>query len=441
MEKFIIDGGTPLKGKITVGGAKNVAMKVIIAGLLTEEVLTIHNVPAISSVLGTTRIVEPLGVHIRREGQTLHISGKHIHTHKVPLELGGLYRTATMVLGPMLARFGKAVVPNPGGCRLGKRPVDWHTEALKKMGAHITYADGYFYAETKRLHGAHIHFPKNTHTGTESVILAAVLAEGETVIENAAEEPEVDDLIGLLIQMGADIRRVGRIITIQGVPKLFGTEYTIMPDRNEVVSYAVAAIATGGDVTVEGTQREHLKAFLSALDAAGAGWEPIDARTTRFFRKKSLQATDIVTEPHPGFMTDWQAPWAVLMTQAHGTSTIHERVFESRFSYVAELEKMGAKISFFDPPIKNPEDYYNFQWKDRVKGYHQAISIIGPTPLHEGVVEMTDLRAGATLVVAALVAKGTSVILGVEQIDRGYEEFDKQLKHLGAKIKRISEEL
>lgn len=441
MEKLIITGGKPLKGKVIVGGAKNVAMKVILAGLLTDETLTIHNVPLISSVLGTTKIVEPLGVKVTRKNHTLEISGKEVHHHKVPLELGGLYRTATMVMGPLLARFGKATVPNPGGCRLGKRPVDWHTRALEKMGAHITYKDGYFYAATDRLHGARIKFDKNTHTGTESVLLAAVLADGETVVENAAEEPEIDDLIQMLSEMGAHIRREGRKVTIKGVKKLRGVTYTIMPDRNEAVTYAVAAIATKGDIVVNGTQREVLRAFLEKLDETGAGWEPIDQTTTRFFWKGPLKATDVVTAPHPGFMTDWQQPWAVLMTQAHGMSSIHETVFESRFSYVAELKKIGAKIDFYDPVVKSPETFYNFNWVDRVVGYHQEIKIQGPKVLHDGVVEIADLRAGATLVVAALVAHGNSVVIGAEHIDRGYEQFDEQLRKLGANIKRIREEL
>ncbi len=441
MEKFIVSGGKPLKGSIRVGGAKNVAMKVIIAGLLTDETLVIDNVPLISSVLGTAKIVEPLGVSVVRKNHKLEISARYLHYHRVPLELGGLYRTATMVIGPLLARFGKAIVPNPGGCRLGKRPVDWHMQALGQMGANIEYKAGYFHAKTKGLHGATIKFPKNSHTGTETIILAAVLARGETIIENAAEEPEVDDLVKLLCLMGAKITRQNRTIHIQGVQKMHGAAYEIMPDRNEAVTYAIAGIATKGDVIVAGAGRTHLKSFLNALDEADAGWEAINEKTTRFFWKNDLRATQITTLPHPGFMTDWQAPWAVLMTQAQGTSTIHETVYESRFSYVGELKKMGGKIDFYDPQVKNSHEYYNFNWNDRIKDYHQGIRIHGPHPLHEGIVEITDLQAGATLVVAALVAKGKSVVIGTEHIDRGYERFDEQLKKMGAAIKRVKEEL
>lgn len=439
MDKFIISGGKPLRGKVKVGGAKNVAMKVIIAGLLTDETMTVNNVPLISSVLGTTRIVEPLGVKVTRRDHTLEISGKDIHTYKVPLELGGLYRTATMVMGPLLARFGRAVVPNPGGCRLGKRPVDWHIQALEKMGAKIIYKDGYFWSETKKLQGSVINFPKNSHTGTETIILAAVLAQGKTVIENASQEPEVDDLLRMLNEMGANIHRDGRIITIHGVAKLHGVKYTIMPDRNEVVTYAIGGIATYGDVTIEGTERDYLKAFLVSLDETGAGWEPVDKSSTRFFWKGKLKPNQVETKPYPGFMTDWQAPWSVLATQAEGNSTIHETVFESRFSYVLEMRKMGAKIDFFDPQVTDPKVFYNFNWHDRVDNYHQGIKIYGPAILHDAVVEITDLRAGATLVLAALVARGKSVIHGIEQIDRGYEAFDKQLRSLGADIKRVKE--
>jgi len=440
MEKFVITGSKPLKGQVEVGGAKNVAMKVIVAGILTDEPLIVHNVPFISSVLGTTKIVEPLGVSVKRTDHTLTISAEKIRSHKVPLELAGLYRTASMVMAPLLGRFGKAIVPNPGGCRIGKRPIDWHVRALEQMGVKIAYRDGYFYAEGS-LRGAKIRFNKNTHTGTETVILAAVLAEGTTQIENAAEEPEVDDLIRLLNDMGGNIQRRGRTIVISGVKKLRGVEYTIMSDRNEVITYAIAAIATQGDILVKGTQREYLKSFLLALDEAGGGWEPVSRDTTRFFWRNELKSTQITTGPHPAFMTDWQAPWAVLMTQAQGTSTIHETVFESRFSYVSELKKMGAKIDFFDPEVKNQAKFYNFNWEDKVEGYHQAIKIYGLTRLHDAVVEIDDLRAGATLVVAALVAKGKSILLGVEHIDRGYEKFDRQLKILGANIKRVREEI
>jgi UDP-N-acetylglucosamine 1-carboxyvinyltransferase len=443
MDKFIITGGIPLKGEIAVAGAKNVALKILVASLLTDEEMIIRNVPLIRDVILMLEVLSALGVASRREGHTIRVTHNHIHNAKVPLDVAGRLRTSSMVLGPLLARYGVATTPNPGGCRLGARPIDRHISALKDMGADIEYHsdDGYFYAKTKELHGATIRFPKNTHTGTETLLLAAVLARGRTVLENAAEEPEIDDLIACLNQMGAHIRRTTpRTIVIEGVSLLHGTDYSIMPDRNEEVTFAIAGVVTAGDVIVKNSSRHNLRAFLAAYRHAGGAFEEIDATTTRYFIERQLTATDIATSPHPGFMTDWQAPWAVLMTQAKGTSRIHETVFESRFSYVSELKKMGAHIDFFDPNVVNPETFYNFNWADRVEGHHQGIKITGPTILHNAVLEIDDLRAGATLVLAALSAPGESVVHGVEQVDRGYEKIEERLRAVGARIKRVKEE-
>jgi UDP-N-acetylglucosamine 1-carboxyvinyltransferase len=348
-----------------------------------------------------------------------------------------------MVLGPLLSRYGKAIIPNPGGCRIGARPIDRHIDGLIAMGATISYAsdDGYFHADAKNLHGAEITFEKNTHTGTETLLLAAILAKGTTILHNAAEEIEVDDLIALLNQMGAHIKRTDkREITIEGVQLLHGTTFTIMPDRNEEVTFAVAAIASQGDITVHHSRRVYLTTFLEVLDKVGGGFEPIDEDTTRYFYKKPLTSADIVTGIYPGFMTDWQAPWALLMTQATGESVIHETVFENRFTYVEELKKMGAHISYFDPEVKNPEEYYNFNWKDRPKGTHQAVKISGPTNLHNAVLSVNDLRAGATLLLAAIIGAGKSYLYGIEQIDRGYEHIEQRLNEIGSHIERVTED-
>lgn len=443
MDKFIITGRVPLKGEIAVAGAKNVALKILVSSLLTDEEIIIHNVPFIRDVTLMLEVLAVLGVRNRRDGHTIHVTHNHIHNVKVPLEVAARLRTSSMVLGPLLARYGTATTPNPGGCRLGARPIDRHISALSHMGADIQYHsdDGYFYANTKELRGTTIRFPKNTHTGTETILLAAVLAHGRTTLENAAEEVEIDDLIACLNQMGANIRRTSpRTIVIEGVQKLHGTEYAIMPDRNEEVTFAIAGMMTGGDIIVKNSQRANLTAFLTEFTRAGGNFEEIDDTTTRYCCKGELKATDIITSPHPGFMTDWQAPWAVLMTQARGTSIIHETVFESRFSYVSQLLKMGAHIEFIDPRVPNPEAFYNFNWADRVEGYHQGIKITGPTILHNAVLEIDDLRAGATLILAALSAPGESVVLGVEQVDRGYEKIEERLAALGAKIKRVTEE-
>ncbi len=442
MDKFIVQGGFPLVGDVIIGGAKNVALKAFVASLLTDEEIIIHNIPLIRDVYYMLEILENLGVHVALVDHTAKIRNGHLKHHSVPLEVGARLRTSSMVLGPLLARYGQANIPNPGGCRIGARPIDRHIDGLKKMGATISYnsSDGYFHAKATRLHGTDYSFPKNTHTGTESVILAAVTAEGRTVLDNAAEEVEVDDLIELLNRMGSQIKRVApRRIVIDGVSKLHGVEYTIMADRNEEVTFAVAAALTNGNIVIRNSQLKHLGAFLELYTKAGSTYESLDEHVTRYRAGNTLHATDIITGPHPKFMTDWQAPWSVLMTQAHGKSTIHETVFESRFSYVHELGKMGAKIDFYDPEVKNPKKFYNFNWSDRIEGYHQGIIISGPTTLHNAILEIDDLRAGATLVLAALIAPGESYIHGVEQIDRGYEKIEERLQGMGAHIKRVKD--
>lgn len=444
MDTFIITGGRALHGEVKLGGAKNVALKLLVASLLTDEPLIIHNVPGIRDVDLMLDVLESLGVSVERQGDTLSISNGHVNQFRVPLDIGARLRTSSMVIGPMLARFGKAMIPNPGGCRIGARPIDRHIAGIRNLGATIEYHsdDGYFYATAPDgLRGTTYAFAKNSHTGTETMILAAVRARGTTIIKGAAEEVEVDELISLLQEMGADIKRSGsREITIQGVLHLHGAEYTIMPDRNEEVTIAIAAAVTGGDITVVGSQRQHLSAFLSAFVAAGGTYEAIDETHTRYSRGKTLRAVDVVTTPHPGFMTDWQAPWAVLMTQATGEATIHETIFENRFGYAEELKKMGAQIESIDIEVSDPQAFYNFNWEDHTPGDHHAIRISGPTKLHNAILTMSDLRAGATLVLAALAAQGQSVLHGVEHIDRGYEKIEERLTILGAKISRIKEE-
>lgn len=443
MDTFVITGGKPLRGQITLGGAKNVALKVLIASLLTDDKLIIENLPLLADVFSLLEVLKSLGLTYEIVGHTVTIQNGHLRNSTVPLEVGARLRTSSMVLGPLLARYKKAKIPNPGGCRLGARPIDRHVAALRDMGASIEYnsQDGYFYAKSDELVGATITFPKNTHTGTETLLLAAVLAKGTTVLKNAAEEVEVDELITLLTRMGADIRRTApREITIVGVERLHGASYAILPDRNEEVTFALAAAMTRGRITVHGSRRTVLKDFLEKYKAAGGQYDEIDENTTAYFMNDTPKPTDVVTLPHPGFMTDWQAPWAVFMTQASGVSTIHETVFESRFSYVSELKKMGAHVEFFDPPVSDPDEFYNFNWADRVEGYHQAIRISGPVKLHNAVVDIHDLRAGATLILAALAASGESYIHGAEQVDRGYEKIEDRLTGLGANIRRMKGE-
>ena len=442
MDKFIIKGGTPLKGEVSVSGAKNVALKVLLTVLLTDEEVVIENIPLITDFYLMVEIIKRLGVEAKifEDEHKIVMRNKGAKDFKIPLEMGARLRTSSMAIAPLLARFGKAQIPNPGGCRIGARPIGRHIEGLEKMGAKVRYhpEDGYFYAQAKKLAGVTYRFPKNTHTGTETLILAAVLAEGETVLKNAAQEPEVDDLIRLLNLMGAKVRRtVSRKIVIKGVKKLHGARFRIMSDRNEIVTFAIAALATKGDIFIHEAQRDDLKTFLEKLDESGGGWEPIAEKTTRFFLKGKLKPVDIITSFHPGFMTDWQAPWAVLMTQAEGVSVIHETVFENRLLYARQLRKLGAKIEFFNPEVENPEECYNFNWEDNQSFYYHAIRISGSTALHNAVLEVADLRAGATLVLGALAASGESLVFGISHIDRGYEKIEERLRKLGAKIKRI----
>lgn len=444
MDTFIITGGKPLQGEVTLGGAKNVALKLLVASLLTDEELIIHNVPEIRDVMLMIEVLTSLGVKVDRNGNTLTAKNIRVDQIQVPLDIGARLRTSSMVIGPLLARYGKAMVPNPGGCRIGARPIDRHITALRNMGAVIDYRsdDGYFHATAPQgLKGISYKFSKNSHTGTETIILAAVLAKGKTIIKGAAEEVEVDELITFLNSMGAKVcRSAPKEIIIEGVTSLHGAEHMIMPDRNEEITFAIAAAVTGGDITVIGSQRQYLSVFLETFAAAGGGYEAIDVTKTRYFRKNKLTSVDILTQPHPGFMTDWQAPWAVLMTQASGTAIIHETVFENRFGYAQELKKMGAQIESYDPKVSDPTGFYNFNWEDHQDGDHHAIRIQGPTKLHNAILTMNDLRAGATLVLAALAAEGQSVLHGVEHIDRGYEKIEERLGKLGAIIERQKEE-
>ncbi|MCL5438452.1 MAG: UDP-N-acetylglucosamine 1-carboxyvinyltransferase [Patescibacteria group bacterium] len=444
MEKFIIQGGKKLRGTISVSGAKNVALKAIVAACLTDEEIVIENIPLISDLIVMTEILKELGGKIKIKNHTATINVKNIKTSKISLEEAAYVRTSSMFIVPLLIRTGHALVPNPGGCRIGARPIDRVIKGLKLMGVNINYdhKDGFFHAKVKGgLKAINYKFEKNTHTGTETLILAASVARGKSVLENAAQEPEIDELIDLINKMGGNIKRIKpRMIVIQGVKKLHGTKFRISPDRNEVVTLAIASILTGGDIFIKEIKRQGLSEFLDLLKAAGGEFEEkIDG--IRFFSTgKALRATNIETTFYPGFMTDWQGPWAVLMTKAKGVSTIHETVYENRFGYVEELKKMGAKIRLYNPKIKNPQEVYNFNLNDDKKGYRHAAKIYGPVNLHNAVVNISDLRAGATLVLAALVAKGQSVVFGIEHLDRGYEKFEQRLKKVGANIERTNHE-
>ena len=439
MKKYIINGGNKLSGEVSVSGSKNVVLKAIIAACLTREPVEIKNVPLISDVFIMLELVKEIGGHFSLAGHSIKIHVENIKSIKIPLEMGAKIRTSSMFLAPLLNRKKEALIPNPGGCRIGARPIDRHIEGLKGMGAISKYnsRDGYFHVKTQGLVGTKYRFKKNTHTGTETLIMAATLASGRTILENAAQEPEVDDLIDLLNSMGAKIKRTApRTIVIDGVQKLHGASLEIPPDRNEVITFAILSALTGGEIYIKNIVLEDIKNFVSEFEKAGGKWNQKNSKV-RFYLKGDIKPTHIVTAPHPGFMTDWQGPWAIFMTQAQGDSTIHETIYETRFGYVKELAKMGANMELYQPKLENPQEFYNFKYKRNGK---HALKIHGKTNFHNAVLNISDLRAGATLVIAALIAKGESIIFGIEYLERGYEVFDKRLVALGADINVVEEE-
>lgn len=440
MRKLIITGGKTLKGDITISGAKNVALKLLVAACLTSDTVTISNIPLISDLEVMLDLIRSIGGDVRIVDHTVTIQVKTINNVQLPLDIGAKIRTSSMFLAPLLARAGKAIIPNPGGCRIGARPIDRHIAGLEKMNAVINYdsQDGFFHATTTGLTGVEYTFEKNTHTGTETLILAAVLANGRTILHNAALEPEVDELIAFLNKMGAKVVRYEKSIIIDGVQALHGANHEIVSDSNETVTFAVMSALTGGSIWIKNFNDSMLSTFLETFKRAGGSWEKTD-NGVRFYFENDIKPVDITTSAHPGFKTDWQSTWAVIMTQANGQSVIHETVYEDRFGYVKELIKMGTKINFFNPPITDPENFYNFNYNEVDDQQKHAIKIFGKTNLHNAVVKISDLRAGATLVIAALIASGQSIIFGAEILERGYEAIDIRLRKLGADI-RIEEE-
>lgn len=437
MARLMIDGGRPLAGGVSLAGAKNSSFKLMVAALLCPGECRLNNLSRIAEVNHVAGMIRALGGRVRLSGSRAVIDSRGIGRAELPVRLGKLSRASTLFLAPLLARFGRALVPLPGGDAIGHRPLDRHFAALKELGAHIRIRSGLVRAEAPVLRGSHYRFNKNSHTATETMLMAAVLARGKTVIANAAIEPEVDDLIGFLNRMGAKITRRDKTITVSGVLQLHPAEYPVMPDRNQAVSYAVAALATGGEVVVKNARVNDLTVFLDKLKLAGAGTET-DSRGIRFFSRGRLKATDIRTGPHPGFMTDWQPLWSVLMTQAVGRSKITETVFTRRFQFVPDLRRMGAKIGYFDPRPADPDRFYNFNLTDDDPARRHGIAVTGPTPLAGGNFTVFDIRAGATLAIAGLAARGRTVLTRAELIDRGYEDFAGNLSRLGAKIKRIN---
>ena len=439
---FIIKGGRPLKGKVRISGAKNAAIKEIAASLLTKERLILENVPRISDVEVDLKIVEALGVAVEKSGGTVTLHSSPNLQTSIPKELSKRSRASVITLGPLLAREGRVVLTAPGGCDIGERPLDRHLAALESLGAEFKIEGSRIEGRTAGLRGGRIIFKKNTVMGTENALLASVLAEGETEIGGGAQEPEVDDLILLLNEMGARIERDPqdrRTIRVQGVSSLSGARHRVLPDRNEAVTFMVAAAVTRGDVTLEKVVPADLAVFLAKLKEAGVSFEERGSELRVGAELgKELAPVEFATAPHPGFMTDWQQPMTLLLTQARGESLVHETVYEDRFRYLEELRKFGVRVETLTPSGMGREfdpARYNFDWEG--SGEPRAFArISGPTALKGARAAITDLRAGATLVLAALAAAGESEIAGVSHIRRGYENFEEKLKGLGADIRQ-----
>ena len=417
MDKLIIKGGTPLKGDIPISGAKNAALPILSAALLTDEIMTIGNVPHLHDITTTIELLGLMGSQITvDEKMRIELDNSNINNFSAPYELVKTMRASVLVLGPLLARYGKADVSLPGGCAIGSRPVNLHLQGLTAMGADIVVEGGYIRATADRLKGAHLALDIVTVTGTENLMMAAALADGVTVIENAAREPEVTDLANCLNKMGAKISGAGTDrIEIEGVETLHGTNYDILPDRIETGTYLVAAAMTGGSIRLKNTQPKLLESVLAKLTEAGAKIDIEENTISLDMQGKKPKAVDIHTSPFPGFPTDMQAQFTAMNCIAEGSGVITETVFENRFMHVHELQRMGADLK-----------------------------LEGNTTITDGVdnltcapVMATDLRASASLVLAGLVAEGETVVERIYHIDRGYEMIEEKLSQLGANIKRV----
>ncbi|MBZ5596067.1 MAG: UDP-N-acetylglucosamine 1-carboxyvinyltransferase [Acidobacteriia bacterium] len=417
MDKFVVKGGVPLHGEIATGGAKNSALPALAATLLTDEPVLLQRIPRVRDVRTMQRLLVDIGASADVDGESVRIQVREVRSPEAPYELVKTMRASSLVLGPLVARAGRARVSLPGGCAIGARPINLHLVGLEQLGAQIQQAHGYVEAVAPQgLRGTTIRFERITVTGTEDLMMAAVLARGTTILENAAREPEVTDLTALLVKMGAKIEGAGTsTVRIEGVARLHGAEHAIIPDRIEAGTFLVAGAITGGDLTVTGCLPEHNAALITKLQAAGAEITEVDGSTLRVRAARGLRSADVTTAEYPGFPTDLQAQYIALMTQAEGIAIITETIFENRFMHAQELARMGANI--------------------RLEG-NQAI-VAGRKELTGAGVIASDLRASASLVLAALVARGETVIDRVYHIDRGYEKIEGKLAAVGAQIRRI----
>lgn len=420
MDKLLIEGGVRLNGEAEMSGAKNAALPILCAALLTREPLTLTNVPQLNDIGTMLKLLAQMGVAVQREGSVVTLDASGLNNPVAPYEMVKTMRASILVLGPLVARCGEARVSLPGGCAIGARPVDQHIKGLTAMGAETAVEHGYVVARTARLKGARLFTDMVTVTGTENLMMAAVLADGETVIENAAREPEVVDLANCLVAMGARISGAGTdVIRIQGVERLHGATHRIMPDRIETGTYLCAAAATGGEIRLTGTSAGYLDAVIDKLMDAGC-----DIRTEKspsfeaivLKAPEKLKAVSIRTAPYPAFPTDMQAQFMAINTVAEGTSVIRETIFENRFMHAVELARLGADI--------------------KIDGNTAVVT--GVSQLEGATVMATDLRASAGLIIAGLVARGETLIERIYHLDRGYERIEQKLSALGATVRRVS---
>jgi UDP-N-acetylglucosamine 1-carboxyvinyltransferase len=421
MDKFVIRGGNPLLGTIRVSGAKNAALPAMAAAILTDEPVILENIPQVRDIETTRKLLAEMGAEVElgygRAHHRTTICCRNLVTPEASYELVKQMRASSLVLGPLVARCGRARVSLPGGCAIGARPIDLHIKGLERLGAKVTQEHGYIEARADRLRGADIAFDKITVTGTEDLLMAATLAQGETVMQNCAREPEIADLADLLNKMGAHIEGAGTAtIRVRGVDRLHGAKHRIIADRIEAGTFIIAGALTGGDLNVAGCDPSHLGALLQKLNEVGVKTAR-NSDAVRVMGDGPLRAADMVTEEYPGFPTDMQAQYMALATQADGTSVISENIFENRFMHALELVRMGANI--------------------KIEGRRAVVR--GHTPLSAAAVQASDLRASASLVLAALVADGESIIDRVYHIDRGYEHIEEKLRGVGAQIRRIGE--
>ncbi len=420
MDSLVIEGGIPLTGEIVVSGSKNAALPILFASILAESPTTFYNVPNLRDIHTTVKLLRILGCETNFDNGVAHISPSTLHP-EAPYDLVKTMRASVLCLGPLLARIGKAKVALPGGCAIGDRPVDQHLKGFEKMGARFELEDGYIIGHCTKLRGAHINFDMPTVGGTENVLMAAVLAEGETILENVAREPEIIDLANYLIACGAKIEGAGTSsIRVTGVAKLQGVSYTIMPDRIEAGTFLVAAAITGGDLLVKQCPHEALEKVFDKLENMGMHFEHSEQGTRAYCPHgvASLHGTDIRTQPYPGFPTDMQAQLMALMALAKGNSIVEESIFENRFMHVPELVRMGADIS--------------------ISG--RSATIRGVKALKGAPVMASDLRASAAFVLAGLAAAGKTRIQRIYHLDRGYEHIEKKLSAVGARIWRMKDE-